>query len=115
MELDAYNWAAIKVLWDVLQGFLVAGVAIYAWWTNKHRATGTAIRDVNHRIDALDRHVTSIEQTVGNQPDYGDLDKLRAEMAQTNRGLAEVSAQLQGTSALLNRLHDYLLQERGNR
>jgi len=31
-----------------------------------------------------------------------------------NRGMAQVSAQLQSTTALLNRLHEYMLQEKGN-
>lgn len=113
--MEAINWAAAKVLFDVLQALFMVLVTIYVWWTNKHRATGTAIRAMNERLDGVDRHVSQLEQAIKHRPRHDDLDKLRAEMAQTNRGLAELGAQLQGTTALLNRLHDYLLQERGGR
>lgn len=112
--MELINWAAAKVLFDVGQALFMGGVAAYVYWSNKHRATGTAIAEVHVRIDEVDRHVSRLEQALANRPGYGEIDKLRAEMAEMNRGMAQVSAQLQSTTALLNRLHEYMLQEKGN-
>lgn len=110
--MEAVDWGAARFLWSVMQGVVTAVIGVYVWWTGRTRATTEAIAQVDDRVDEVDQHVKRIEQILANRPGYGDLDKLRAEMAQTNRSLAELSAQLQGTTALLHRLHDYLLQER---
>lgn len=114
MEGEAINWAAAKVLFDVIQALVMVGVAIYVWWTNKHRATSTALRKVNERIDRVDQHVGRLEHTLENRPGYSEIDQLRAEMATMNRGVAELAAQMQASNSLLNRLHEYLLTEKGN-
>lgn len=115
MEAEATNWPAIKVLWDVFQGLFLAGVTVYVWWSNKHRATGAAIADANARIDELGKHVARLEQIIDNRPGYGEIEQLRSEMATMNRGVAEMAAQLQSSNALLNRLHEYLLTEKQQR
>lgn len=112
--MESIDWNAAKVLFDVAQALFMAGVAAYVWWTNKHRATSTAIAEVNSRIDAVDKHVARMEQTLESRPGYGEIEVLRTELAEMNRGMAQISAQMQGTSALLNRLHEYLLTEKGN-
>lgn len=106
-------WDA-RFLFEVVKNAFLLTVAIYVWWTTRNRATGAAIGEVHGRIDEVDRHVQRLEQTLANRPGYGEIDKLRAEMAEMNRGMAQVSAQLQSTTALLNRLHEYMLQEKGN-
>ncbi|GEK71582.1 MULTISPECIES: DUF2730 family protein [Halomonas] len=111
--MEGINWTAAKVLFDVAQALFMAGVAFYVWWTNKHRATGKAIAEVNGRIDDLDKHVSRIEQTLDNRPGYSEIEQLRTEMATMNRGVAELAAQMQSSNSLLNRLHEYLLTERG--
>lgn len=110
--MEAVDWSAARLFWDVLQTTIMAVIGIYVWWTGRTRATTHAIKRVDERVTAVDQHVKRLEQTLENRPGYGDLAKLRTEVAQTNRSLGEVSAQLQSTTALLNRLHDYLLQER---
>lgn len=111
--MEGINWSAAKVLFDIAQALFMAGVAIYVWWSNKHRATGTAITETNGRLDELERHVTRIEQTLDNRPGYSEIEQLRTEMATMNRGVAELAAQMQSSNSLLNRLHEYLLTERG--
>ena len=110
--MEAVDWSAARFLWSVAQTVITALIAVYVWWTGRTRATTQAIAQVDDRVTEVDQHVKALEQKLANRPGHGDLDKLRAEMAQTNRSLTEVSAQLQGATALLNRLHDYLLQER---
>lgn len=112
--MENIDWTAARFFFDVAQVAFMCGVALYVWWTNKHRATSTALKAVNSRMDKIDRHITQVENTVSSRPGYGEIDKLRSEMAEMNRGMAQVSAQLQSTTALLNRLHDYMLQEKGN-
>lgn len=113
--MELINWAAAKLLFDVTQALFMAGVAVYVYWTNKHRATGTAITQVNDRLDEVDKHVSRLEQTLENRPGYSEIDALRSELAEMNRGMAQISAQMQSTTALLGRLHEYLLTEKGNR
>lgn len=104
-----------RFVWDVMQTSLTAAIGLYVWWTGRTRATTHAIRSVDERVDDVDQHLRRLEQTLENRPGYGDLDNLRGELAQTNRTLEGVSAQLKGTTVLLNRLHEYLLQERRER
>jgi len=113
--MDGINWSAAKVLFDVFQAACMVAVSAYVWWSNRHRATSSAIRQVNTRLDEVDRHVSRLEQTLDSRPGYGEIDKLRAEMATMNRGVAELAAQMQASNSLLNRLHEYLLTEKGNR
>ncbi|MBZ9574403.1 DUF2730 family protein [Modicisalibacter sp. MOD 31.J] len=108
------NWNAMKVLFDVLQALFMVLVSVYVWWTNRTRANGRTIQGINKRIDTVEREVGSIKQTVDNMPHHGDMDQLRSEIGQLNRGLAEVVAEMKGSNQLLHRLHDYLLTERGN-
>ncbi|NVF15982.1 MULTISPECIES: DUF2730 family protein [Vreelandella] len=113
--MELINWAAAKLFFDIAQAVLMGGVAVYVWWTNRTRATGTAITQVNKRIDEVDKHVSSLEQTLENRPGYTEIEALRSELAEMNRGMAQISAQMQSTTALLNRLHEYLLTEKGKR
>lgn len=110
--MEAVDFNGARFFWDVAQTVIMAVIGIYVWWTGRTRATTQAIKQVDDRVTDVDQHVKRLEQTLDNRPGYGDLDNLRAEMAQTNRTLEGVTAQLQGTTALLHRLHDYLLQER---
>ncbi len=113
--MDIVNVDSARLAWDVAQTVIMAVIGIYVWWTGRTRATTRAIGDVDDRVTKLDHDVRQLSQTVDSRPGHGDVDALRAEITTTNRSLAEVSAQLQGTTALLNRLHEYLLQERGNK
>lgn len=112
--MGAIDWTAARFFFDVITALFMVGVAIYVWWSNRNRATGAAIQDVHARLDQVDRHVARIEQTLDSRPGYAEIDVLRAEMATISRGMAEISAQMQSTTALLGRLHEYLLTEKGN-
>ena len=101
-----------RLILDVSQTLITVLVAIYVWWTGRSRATTKAIQAVDRRVDDVDRHLKRLEQTLENRPAYRDLDQLRSEVVKTNRVLAGITAQLQGTTALLNRLHEYLLHEK---
>ncbi|KXA72505.1 MULTISPECIES: DUF2730 family protein [Alcaligenaceae] len=110
--MEGVDWGAARLFWDVLQTGITAAIAVYVWWTGRSRATTDAIDRVDDRVTQVQQRLDRVEHTLESRPGYADLDALRAEVAQTNRKLAEVSAQLVGTTNLLNRLHDYLLQER---
>ncbi|MDC8804230.1 hypothetical protein PRZ61_12335 [Halomonas pacifica] len=100
MDID---WTAARFFLDVA---LVAGM-IYVWWTNRNRATAASIREVDKRVDQLDAQLKR-------RPSFDDLDRIRDDMHGISRGMAEISTQMQATNSLLNRLHEYLLTERGN-
>lgn len=106
------DFSAARFGWDVLQTMIMSAIGIFVWWKSRTAATKQAIDRVDSRVDRTVSRLSRVEQTLENRPNYGDLDALRSDLAKTNRNLAEVSAQLQGASSLLTRLHDYLLQER---
>lgn len=107
-------WDA-RFLFELTKNTFLLAVGIYVWWTTRNRATSTAIRDVHIRLDEVDRHVSRIEQTLENRPGYSEIEKLRGEMAGMNRSVGELAMQVHASNALLNRLHEYLLTEKGNR
>lgn len=105
MDID---WTAARFFLDLGLVVFTGGVGIYVWWTSRNRASSEAIRAVDRRVDGL-------EQQLKRRPGFNDLDKLRTEMHGISRGMAEISTQMQSTNALLNRLHEYLLTERGTK
>ncbi len=107
-------WDA-RFLFNVVQALFMIGVSIWVWIATRHRATGTAIKQVNERVDETNKHVSRLEQTLENRPGYSEIEKLRAEMAGMNRSVGELAMQVHASNALLNRLHEYLLTEKGNR
>ncbi|GHB24309.1 MULTISPECIES: DUF2730 family protein [Salinicola] len=109
------NWDAIRVVWDFLQAISVLLFSAGIWWINRTRASETAIRRVDSRIDEVERHMTSLEHQVHSLPSRDDIDHLRAEQAKTNRLLAEISATQRAQGQLTDRIHTYLFNERGNR
>ncbi len=104
--------SAARFGWDILQTIITAIIAIYVWWTARTAATKQSIDGVDERVDQVVSRLDRVEHTLEHRPDYGDLEALRQDLAKTNQNLAQVGAQLQNANHLLNRLHDYLLQER---
>ncbi|WIX34947.1 DUF2730 family protein [Salinicola sp. JS01] len=109
------NWDAAKVLWDVIQGLSVLAFTAGLWWLNRTRASETAIRRMDARIDDVERHMTSLEHQVESLPSRGDIEKMRAEQAKTNQLLAQIQATQQAQGQLVDRMHTYMMNERGNR
>lgn len=107
------DWGAARLFWDIGQALVLVVLSAYAWWGRRNRASESTIRDINHRLDGAEKKIAQVEQAVNSRPDHGDLERLRQEMSETNRLLAEMSASQRATTQLVNRLHDYLLNERG--
>lgn len=104
-----------RLIWDMAQTGMTAAIGLFVWWTNRTRATTKAIEQVDERVNKLDHDVRRLEQTLQNQPGYSDVEHLRENLAETNRTLAKVAAELAATTALLNRVHEFLLAERRER
>ncbi|TGG92518.1 DUF2730 family protein [Natronospirillum operosum] len=113
--MDTVDANTARLIWDVTQTIIMAIIAIYVWWTTRTRATTSAIQKVDERVTEVQSHVDRVESAVSNRPGHDDLEKLRNEVSSTNRHLAQVSAELQATTQLLGRLHEYLLSEKGQR
>ena len=111
--MEFINWAAAKLLFDVLQALFMGVMAAYVYWLNKHRASQTAIKETHTRIDGVEKKVVNLEHKVERLPDHEDIEKLQEQMARTNVLLAEISANQKSTSAQVNRINDYLLNQGG--
>lgn len=112
--MAAIDWTAARFFFDLISAVFMIAVGIYVWWTTRTRATSSALEDVHGRLDEVDRHVTTLRQTLDARPSYTEINSLRAELAEISTGMSRVSSQMESTTALLNRLHEYLLTERGN-
>lgn len=113
--MEFINWSAAKLLFDVLQALFMGVMAIYIYWLNKHRASQTAIRSIDKRIDGVEKQVVKLEHQVEGLPDHADLTKLQEQVAKTNLLLAEVSTSQKAMSAQVDRMNDYLMNHRGSR
>ncbi|WNL39838.1 DUF2730 family protein [Halomonas sp. PAMB 3232] len=115
MDFSIINWSAAKVLFDFLQALATVAVAVYVWWINKQRASQTAIKSTNKRIDNVEKQVVNLEHKVDRLPDHRDLTKLQEQMSQTNVLLAEISASQKATAQQVGRMNDYLLNRSGGK
>ena len=113
--MELINWAAAKLLFDVLQALFMGVMAAYVYWLNKHRASQSAIKETHQRIDGVEKQVVNLEHKVERLPDHADLNKLQEQMTQTNLLLAEISTSQKAMARQVNRMDDYLMnnQPRG--
>ncbi|WP_088699705.1 DUF2730 family protein [Halomonas campaniensis] len=113
--VEPINWSAAKVAFDVIQAIFTGAVAVYVYLINKHRASQTAIKTTNKRIDSVEKKVDSLEHQLERLPNHEDLNKLQEQMTQTNLLLAEISASQKAMARQVNRMDDYLMnnQPRG--
>lgn len=109
--MELINWSAAKLLFDILQALFMGAMAIYIYWLNKHRASQTAIKGTNNRIDVVEKKVVNLEHKMDHLPSHEDLSKLQEQMSQTNVLLAEISANQRATSVQVNRINDYLMNQ----
>lgn len=97
------DWSAVQFLWDIAQTAIMFAIGVYAWWQNRERVTQSA-------IDAITDRMNGLERAIDRRPEFSHFDEFRDELAKTNGNLSRVGAELEATSKLLNRLHDYLLE-----
>ncbi|UXZ55813.1 DUF2730 domain-containing protein [Halomonas sp. 7T] len=109
--MELINWSAAKLLFDVLQALFMGVMAVYVYWLNKHRASQTAIKGTHDRIDGVEKKVVNLEHKMERLPNHEDLNKLQEQMARTNVLLAEINASQKATSAQVNRMNDYLMNQ----
>tara|TARA_R110002072_G_scaffold51245_2_gene137399 strand:- start:51 stop:398 length:348 start_codon:yes stop_codon:yes gene_type:complete len=107
-------WDA-RFLFDVIQAIFTGAVAVYVYLINKHRASQTAIKTTNKRIDGVEKKVVSLEHQLERLPNHEDLAKLQEQMTQTNLLLAKIHAGQEAMARQVNRMDDYLMnnQPRG--
>lgn len=109
--MEIINWSAAKVIFDVLQALFMGVMAVYVYWLNKHRASQTAIKGTHERIDGVEKKVVNLEHKMERLPNHEDLAKLQEQMSKTNVLLAKISAGQEATSAQVNRMSDYLMNQ----
>lgn len=109
--MEIINWSAAKVMFDVLQAVFMGVMAVYVYWLNKHRASQNAIKGTHERIDGVEKKVVNLEHQMERLPNHEDLNKLQEQMAKTNVLLAEINASQKATSAQVNRMNDYLMNQ----
>ncbi len=99
MDID---WGAARLGWEVVKAAILAAVAVYAWWRTRDRVTQDTLEEFRDRI------VIS-EKEIAKRTEFTHLEDLKREVSQTNTQLAQVSAKLEAQTALLGRVHEWLL------
>ncbi len=109
---EAIDWTMARFLLDVSQVVGLLGVSAYAWWINRHRATGKAIEQANERIDVLERRVDGVDHDLRHRPSSDELRDLWRKLDETNQGLAHAASTNEALGKQLSLVHQHLLEQR---
>lgn len=120
MNVNDVNWAATSFGFNLAQTLFMAGVTIYVWWTNRSRATKSAIeevdskvtvikRDLDVRLNKLDQRLSLTEQTIKHLPDHEDLGAIHEKVNEVARTMSEMSGELRGMNRTLTLMNDYFI------
>lgn len=109
---EAIDWTAARFFFDVTQVAGLLAVSAYAWWVNRHRATGQAIEDANVRIDDLERRVDGVDHDLRHRPGTKELRDLWRKLEETNQELARATSTNEALAKQLGMIHQHLLEQR---
>ncbi len=106
------DYTAGKFWFDVLQWFITLGIGVYAWLTNRHRATREQIAEVEKRL-------TRTEETIKHLPDDDELGKmydrinaLHVQLSAVNASLGAIGDTMKSVQRSVSVINDYLLNNK---
>lgn len=109
---EPIDWTMARFLLDLAQVAGLIAVSGYAWWINRHRATGTAIEQANKRIVHLEKRVDSVDHDLRHRPSSEELRDLWRKLDETNQGLARATSTNEALAKQLGMIHQHLLEQR---
>lgn len=101
-----FDYDANKFWLDAIQSVALVLIAIYKFFVGKDEDNSTAIKDVDVRVDEIEKEMISMkshlldEQTVSEL--YNRLNSL-------NREIGELQKELQASTRILNIVHTHLM------
>lgn len=95
----------IEFSWGFVAWLITACCAVFAWWTARSKADGDEQRRMAERVAQLETRMNDVPNTETVAKLYGKLDRLDAELGSFIR-------EFQGLTAAVNRMNDYLLNNK---
>lgn len=89
----------VDIAW---KGGVVLSV-IYTWWSNREKATRSA-------IDRVEQRVVRLEEDVRHQPSREELHELRGQLSDLHADLQELVGSFKGVQRAVDLMHQHLLQ-----
>jgi len=92
-------------VWVDLASFLMSlGAMVFAWVVTRRKDVDELFKKGSDRMDALERRIQSLEQTVAVLPSKEDIHKIELSLANMNGSLGRMEAVLEGNQQIMTRL-----------
>ncbi|MAN51202.1 MULTISPECIES: DUF2730 family protein [unclassified Marinimicrobium] len=95
----------IEFSWGFLAWLITACCAVFAWWTARSKADGAEQIKMEQRVATLESRINDVPSQATIAKLYGKLDRLEGELGSFIR-------EFQGLTAAVNRMNDYLLNNK---
>lgn len=102
MEAISLDYKVLTFWWNVVQTILTAGIAIYVWISNKHKANRESIESVEDRV-------LKLEETVKHMPSKSELAVLHKRITEVAETQKRIEGEFSQTNRTLGMIHEYLL------
>jgi predicted component of type VI protein secretion system len=109
------NWDAetLRLAWEVLVTVAALAGSGIALWATVNFASRREMRQIAERIEeVVGRHaerLTAVESELAHAPKHADLIRLEMSVRETGHRVAKLEGTLDGVRALLESIHDHLL------
>ena len=105
------DYSAARFWFDILQSLFMVGVSIYVWWSNKSKATRTAIDRVDARVSGHETRLLLIEQDIKHQPGNAEIGEIHQRVDQVGQGLARLEGEMKQANLTLQLIQQHLLEK----
>ena len=111
MDLDL-----IRLELKVASMLAAAGVAVYAWFANRGRATNKRldqhISGADKRFDAIEQRVTRLESALEHAPNRGDIGKLHSRLDDVANAVSRIEGENHAMARSLDLINQHLLERK---
>lgn len=104
------DYSAAKFWFDATQTAFMAFVSIYVWWSNRTRATKTAIDRVDARVTTHETRILLIEQSAQHTPNHEDIGAIHNRVDQVGQGVKQIEGQMTQINHTLHLIQQHLLE-----
>ena len=108
--MENIDYQGVRIIFDFIEFFVLCGLAIYTWLSNRHKVTQESVVAVNTKVNDLGTRVTTLETQVENLPSDDDLIRIHKRLDSTGNILAETVGKLKGTCHTVNLISEKLMR-----
>lgn len=108
MTLDAEN---LRLYATVAQWVFNLIVAIWMWWSRKHKVTTTKITDICRQIEENERDHIRIRSEIGSLPTRRQFETLSQDIRKLSENLSKTSGRLEGVNRAVDLINEFLINQ----